>query len=131
MPDRPNESIQLASQSLETARANHARGDVRATLNRFYYACFHAAQGVVYDRGFEPKTHKGVRMLFGREVVQPIDATDRGAELLSDLQDLREHADCDLTSVSGDINRLDRRIDGFIDAMADLIDDGSEEDADA
>ena len=121
MPDRPQESIELARQALDTARATHEQGDERAALNRLYYACFHAARGVLYAKGFDPKTHKGNRMLFGREVVQPGEASGADGELLSELQDLRETADYGLTPVSANVSSLTARTDDFVADMVDLI----------
>lgn len=74
MSDRPQKSIQRAQQTLSTARRNHKEGDERAALNRLYYACFHAARGVLYDKGFDPKTHDGTLTLFGEKVVQTNEA---------------------------------------------------------
>jgi uncharacterized protein (UPF0332 family) len=130
MPDRPQESIQLARQALDTARANHERGDDRAALNRLYYACFHAARGVLYEKGFDPDSHKGNRMLFGREVVLTGEARGADGELLGELQDLRQSADYGLMSVSANVSQLAERTDDFVADMADLIDEEIDEDTD-
>ena len=35
-------------------------------INRLYYACFHAAQAVLYDRGYDPSTHGVSRSIRSR-----------------------------------------------------------------
>lgn len=69
MPDDPQDEFEMARDALTDARASRQHGTDRGTASWLYYACFHAAQAVLYDRGFDPQTHRGVVMLFGREVV--------------------------------------------------------------
>ena len=81
MPESPAEKqLQQARQALEDAIGAREVGlSDTVVINRLYYACFHAAQAVLYDRGFEPDSHGGVLSLFGSEVVVEGDATrDQG-----------------------------------------------------
>lgn len=38
--------------------------------NRFYYSCFHAAQGLLLQNGFSAHTHEGTMALFGLHFVK-------------------------------------------------------------
>lgn len=62
------EEFRKATNALGDARTMHA-SDVtdEAVVSRCYYACFHAANAALYDRGHEPNTHKGTISLFGQE----------------------------------------------------------------
>lgn len=41
-----------------------------AAITRLYYACFHAASGLLITSGFVVFTHSGVRTLLGKEFIQ-------------------------------------------------------------
>jgi uncharacterized protein (UPF0332 family) len=127
MPDRPQQSIQRARQALDTARLTNEAGDERAALNRLYYACFHAARGVLYEKGFDPNTHGGALTLFGEQVVQTNEARKADGRLFRRLQDLRDQADYHLQPVSADIEQLAHDTEDFIDRMDKLLDESDEE----
>lgn len=62
--------LQQAKQALADAEgAQNAELSDTVVINRLYYACFHAAQAVLYDRRYNPGSHGGVLSLFGSEVV--------------------------------------------------------------
>lgn len=71
MPDREvADQLRQAEQALADATgARDADLSDAVVINRLYYACFHAAQAVLYDRGREPTSHGGVLSLFGSVVV--------------------------------------------------------------
>lgn len=110
------------------ADAGVMRGHVtdRATVNRLYYACFHAAQAVLYDRGFDPDTHGGVVRLFGREVMQVGDASRSDAGFLSDMLERQSHADYKQEPLNVNVDSLYTRTEMFIEDMAELLDGGDD-----
>lgn len=70
MRDRANEEFSKARTALADATTlRDGGGSDEAIVNRLYYACFHAAQAVLYTEGYNPNTHSGVVRLFGREFV--------------------------------------------------------------
>lgn len=100
--DGPDRAIdQSVADQLEQARTalSDARGAREAALsdavivNRCYYACFHAAQAVLLQRGHSPDSHGGVLSLFGSEVVLSGDAPRTQGRLLNRLSELRKQAD--------------------------------------
>lgn len=92
-------------------------------MNRLYYACFHAAQAALYDRGFDPDSHGGVLSLFGSEIVVEGDASREQGRLLNDLSTLRKQADYEYGPVDTDINELLSRAEGFVATMDTVIND--------
>jgi len=68
-------------------------GHYRSAVNRFYYACFHAARAALLACGDEPKTHTGVRTQFNRRFVQTGQFDAITAAALASLQQEREDAD--------------------------------------
>lgn len=93
----------------------------KAVVNRLYYACFHAAQAVLYAKGFEPRTHQGVAMLFGQEVVLQGEASEDDGRFLNELRDYREQADYDHDPIEADVDALSERAEEFVASMEDLV----------
>jgi uncharacterized protein (UPF0332 family) len=89
-----DDQLRQAQQALADAEGarNADLSDV-VVINRLYYACFHAAQAVLYDRGHNPGSHGGVLSLFGSEVVVVGDAPRENGRFLNRLSELRKQAD--------------------------------------
>lgn len=64
-------------------------------VSRAYYAVLHAARSVLFAHETVPRTHRGVRRLFGRELVDTGEIEPEWAKILARLQDRREDADYD------------------------------------
>lgn len=64
---------------------------LRSSLDRAYYAMFHAAQALLLHRGIVPlpKTHRGVIALFGREIVRRGDMSRESGRMLARAFDMR------------------------------------------
>lgn len=116
------EELRKARSALEDAEKMVDVGvSDEAIVNRLYYACFHAANAVLYDRGFDPSTHQGTITLFGRElVVEGPVSRDRG-QFRNRLRDYREQADYGHDPVSADVDPLLAESQEFVDEMAELL----------
>jgi uncharacterized protein (UPF0332 family) len=122
MSDPVEEQIGQAKQALDDAKgAREADLSDAVVVNRLYYACFHAAQAVLYDRGFEPESHGAVLSLFGSEVVVEGDAPRDKGRFLNDLSTLRKQADYGYEPIDEDVDALLDETDSFVDAMERLI----------
>ncbi len=71
------ESIRLAEleiknsrERLEAAELLLKNGKIADSINRAYYAMFHAARALLFLYGIEPKTHEGVIREFSRIIVE-------------------------------------------------------------
>ena len=65
--------------------------------NRYYYACFHAVQGLFVHHGLESRRHKGMITQFGLHFVKTgIISKELGA-FLSRMEQLRELGDYNCT----------------------------------
>lgn len=111
-----------AEQALADARTAHDAGVSKATVvNRLYYACFHAAQAALYDRGFDPGSHGGVRTLFGRELVRDGSVDRDHGRFLNDIETYRRRVDYG----SGEVERgTEALIDAtvvFLDAAREVL----------
>lgn len=116
--------LQRAKQALNDAiGAREAGLSDAVVVNRLYYARFHAARSVLYDRGFEPESHGGVLSRFGSEVVVEGDATRDQGRLLNDLSTLRKQADYGYEAIEEDPRELIDQVEEFLADMERLADE--------
>lgn len=121
-PTPADRELREAAEALSDARLLiDSGGSINGTVNRLYYACFHAAQAVVYDRGGTPTTHGDVRSQFGRRVVLEGDAPRDMGRLLSDLYDHRTVADYAGEEPTVDIEELLHDAETFIQHAETLV----------
>lgn len=97
--------------------AREAQLSDAVVINRLYYTCFHAAQGVLYERGYNPSSHGGVLSLFGSEVVVEGDATRENGRFLNRLSELRHQADYGYGTLDVDVDALISRAETFLTKM--------------
>jgi uncharacterized protein (UPF0332 family) len=64
-----------------------------SAASRAYYGLFHAARALLFSRGLEPITHRGVRNLIALHFVRSGLLTPELAQALSRVATLREDAD--------------------------------------
>lgn len=126
MPDGPGREHVRAQLDLAETALDDATGAADAGLsdavvvNRLYYACFHAAQAVLYDRGYNPGSHGGVLSVFGSEVVLEGDAAREQGQLLNLLSELRQQADYGYEPVDENLDDLQARTVEFVREMESL-----------
>lgn len=112
------DQLQQAHQALEDATGAHDAelSDV-VVINRLYYACFHAAQAVLYTRGLNPSSHGGVLSLFGSEVIATGDVPRERGRFLNRLSELRKQADYGYGTLDENVDALLSRTDEFVSEM--------------
>lgn len=118
-----DEELEKAARALADAERLAGGGSTEGVVNRLYYACFHAAQAVLYAKDVEPSTHGGVRNRFGEEVVLTGDAPREQGRLLTTLADLRQQADYGYQPIEADLDELQNRTQQFVDDMESLAAD--------
>jgi uncharacterized protein (UPF0332 family) len=117
------EELSKARRALaDDERLASSGGSDAGTINRLYYAAFHAAQVALYDRGIEPSSHGAVRNLFGKEFVLDGSASREQGRLLTTLADLRQQADYGYDPIEADIESLFDRTRSFVESMAEYVD---------
>lgn len=93
-----------------------------AVVARLYYACFHAANAVLYDRGVEPTSHRGRISQFGQELVVDGPVPRDDGRFLNRLKDLRERADYGYDPIDEDVDELFERAETFVSDLESLVD---------
>lgn len=123
MNEHAKKKLQEAREVLSDAKILYQGGGrPESVINRLYYASFHAAQAVLYTRGFDPTTHGGMVSKFGQEIVENGGATRDDGRFLNNLQDERNTADYnyDYDSLGVDIEERFTRTEKFVADMEDL-----------
>lgn len=95
----------------------------KTAVNRLYYACFHATCAVLYDRGHNPKTYKGIKVLIGKELVQNGALAPTHGTFFNQIYDYRERADYEYQPVPANVDELLDRSTEFIETMDELVND--------
>lgn len=90
-------------------------------VNRLYYACFHATKAVLFERGHDPKTHKGIKVLIGKELQQKGDITTNDVRFFNQISDHRDRADYEYLAIPADVDTLFERTEGFVETMEELL----------
>jgi uncharacterized protein (UPF0332 family) len=96
MDDRPAQLGQwmaLAEQALNTAQANLDARDLRATVNRAYYAVFYSASAVLLTEGIERRKHSGVISAFREYLIKPGLIEAEYSNIYGEAMVIREDAD--------------------------------------
>lgn len=115
--------LERARDALHDAQVLFKGGGTDAgVINRLYYAAFHAAQAVLYDRNENPSSHGHVRQQFGQHVVLQGDAKREEGRLLGTLYDYRQAADYGAGSSPGDVGALVGDVEEFVTKMNSLVD---------
>ena len=85
--------MEKADRFLRQADKMFAEEEWDLAINRYYYACFHAVQGLFVYNGLTSRRHKGMIMQFGQHFVKTgIISSDLGS-FLSRMERLRELGD--------------------------------------
>jgi uncharacterized protein (UPF0332 family) len=62
--------LEIAARFLKSSKILLEDGDLRSAVDRAYYAMYHATQAIIaWKKIRPPKTHKGLREVFGKEII--------------------------------------------------------------
>lgn len=111
--------LERAKEDFETAEANLKDGRLKASLNRSYYAIFHALRAVTILSGFDSSKHSGIISYFNRCYVKTGIFVGDLSELIKDASRMREKSDYqDFFIVSR--SDVERQIDDARRILADI-----------
>ena len=83
---RGDEALEAAKHLLTAEFFNDA-------ISRAYYAAYHWSRALLFLKGLEPKTHRGVIQMIGLHYVKDGPLSDEAAALLAHLETYRELSD--------------------------------------
>lgn len=94
-----------------------------STINRMYYACFHAVSALLIKNGIEVKSHMGVRQAFGLHFVKAGKVPLEYDRIFSRIYDKRQSGDYDdfIDFTRDEVEKLYPQIKSFIIIVCNLI----------
>ena len=90
--------LNRAREDLASARDSLARGYLRTSVNRAYYAVFHAASAALFWLDIERAKHSGVESAFGQYFVKTGLMEREYGRIYSNARDWREDQDYSITA---------------------------------
>ena len=107
---RVEKELVRAQKALRAARLLLEQGLHEDAVSRAYYAVLHAAKAALITVGEQPKSHDGVRVLFGLRLVNSGLVEKEYARILTAEQEDREIGDYE-TEIEIAPDRAQRRVD--------------------
>lgn len=115
--------LQRAEEMLDASKENLNIGQYRTSLNRSYYAVFHAMRAVNILSGYDSSKHSGVIAYFNKTYLKE-NKLDRSLyKIIKDTSYLREKSDYDDFFIV-DKHEAERQLDNaavFVGAVADYL----------
>ena len=93
LTERVRAGLARAHDKLAVAKAVLAAGYPADAVSPAYYAVFHAAEALLLLEGDEPRSHEGLKSLFGLRFVKTGRLPEEMASILRELKDERESSD--------------------------------------
>jgi uncharacterized protein (UPF0332 family) len=90
-----NYRIAKAKTTLEEVKLHIENELWNTAINRPYYACYYAVIALLLDKGIQPKTHTGVRQMFGLHFIKSGIIDNSLGKFFTDIFDLRQTGDYD------------------------------------
>ena len=89
-------SLERAEKALKSAKLLQENGELEDAASRAYYAMFHAARAILFNKGISAKTHRGTISIFGEKIVKQGILSEEYADMLRKAFDLRQKSDYEL-----------------------------------
>ena len=89
-------SLERAEKALKSAKLLQENGELEDAASRAYYAMFHAARAILFNKGISAKTHRGTISIFGEKIVKQGILNEEYADMLRKAFDLRQKSDYEL-----------------------------------
>ena len=85
--------LNRAETTFKDAKMLADNGSWNSCVNRLYYSCFYAVTALLISKGYEAKTHNGVKTIFFKEFITSGQIDKEYGNLYSDLITWRSEGD--------------------------------------
>jgi len=122
-PQFVDASLRRADKALRAAKRLLEDGEPEDAVSRAYYAMFHAARAVLFQKGVIAKTHRGVHTMFGLHIVKAGLLSKEFGDMLSDAFDMRQTGDYEIFAEfeSEAVSELVNNAERFIKKIRELL----------
>jgi uncharacterized protein (UPF0332 family) len=117
------EEIKLAVEMLSDAQLMHKEKRLKSTVNRAYYAMFHATKAVLLSQGTDCQSHAGALNRFGECVIKKGLLDEKFAKSLHRAYRLREKSDYSpaFKIETIEVKKLIKEAKEFVEAIKELV----------
>jgi uncharacterized protein len=115
--------LSRASGTLHDAKILAKNKSWNSCVNRLYYSSFYAVTALLISRGFEAKTHNGVKTIFFKEFILTGKIEKEYGTLYSDLIDWRSEGDyADFTEYDEEtVSPMIEKAETFIELIKNMV----------
>lgn len=115
--------IEKARHTLRAAHAVHAAGEEVSVINRCYYACFYAANALLYTDLKWSKKHTGVRSILNDSYIKSDLLSEQAGRTYNELFKLRMKCDYedDVEISKEQAEQWITKSDAFVDEVAEIV----------
>lgn len=108
-----------AKEKLEAAKKLLQEGFLDDAISRAYYSVFHSASAALLSEGIVPKTHEGLKTMFGLHLIKQGKIDKKYGRWLSQLKDERENGDYDIyvSFEKEDAEQAIKEAEGFLEEI--------------
>lgn len=114
-------ALDLSREKMEAAVDAYERGNYGQVLSSLYYAYFHLIKALLYDKGFDPKSHEGVYTMLNLHFIKPGALDKSFSRLFEKLHKNREIVDYDPIAPKFDRNDADQFIKDFAELTPEIL----------
>lgn len=116
--------MERAKEMLSASASNFTIGEYKTSLNRSYYAIFHAMRAANILKGFDSSKHSGVIAFFNKEYLKEEIMDKELAVIIKDSSFLREKSDYDdfFIASKGDAEKQLANARVFVNAVKTYLD---------
>lgn len=114
-------AIDLSREKIESAIDAYNRRNYGQVLSALYYAYFHIIKALLYDKGFDPKSHEGVYTMLNLHFIKPGVFDKKFSRLFEKLHKNREIVDYNPIAPKFDKNDADVFITDFVESTPEIL----------
>ncbi|MGB9676011.1 MAG: HEPN domain-containing protein [Candidatus Bathyarchaeales archaeon] len=120
---RIKEELEAAKARLKAAKLLFEKGMIEDSVNRTYYAFFHAAKAMLNAIGYDAKTHSGLLSEFGLRIIKTNLLDKKLGQYFRRAFEMRESSDYEIGIVfsEDEVKTLIKNADEFIKKAQEFI----------
>ncbi|MGF3573217.1 MAG: HEPN domain-containing protein [Candidatus Bathyarchaeia archaeon] len=120
---RIKEELEAAKARLKAAKLLFEKGMIEDSVNRTYYAFFHAAKAMLNAIGYDAKTHSGLISEFGLRIIKTNLLDKKLGQYFRRAFEMRESSDYEIGIVfsEDEVKTLIKNADEFIKKAQEFI----------
>ncbi|RJQ43348.1 MAG: HEPN domain-containing protein [Nitrospiraceae bacterium] len=114
-------ALDLSREKAEAAIDAYKRGNYGQVLSSLYYSYFHIIKSLLYEKGFDPKSHEGVYAMLNLHFIKPGALDKKVSRLFEKLHKNREIVDYNPLAPKFDRSDADQFLHEFMELTPSIL----------